>query len=71
MRYLEFQFRTLFMPVGRDCLLTAATNGTTVHPPGGIRLWTANVELYRQGKPRNSEGNLSQCHYVHCKSHMD
>jgi hypothetical protein len=36
-------------------LWTAATNGH-VHPPD---------ERYWQGKTKNSEKNLSQCHFVH------
>jgi hypothetical protein len=39
--------------------------------PQMIWVWRATVEWYWQGKPNNSEKNLSQCHSVHYKSHMD
>jgi hypothetical protein len=40
--------------------------------PPMIWVWRATVEWYiDRGKPKNSERNLSQCHLVHQKSHMD
>jgi hypothetical protein len=37
-----------------------------------IWVWRATVEWYiDRGKPKNSEKNLSQCQFVHHKSHMD
>jgi hypothetical protein len=52
----------------RLCLWTAATNGPIVHPPGntyeyGEPRWN-DID---RGKPKNSEKNLSQCHFVHHK----
>jgi hypothetical protein len=55
----------------RPCLWTVATSGLTVHPPGDIWVWRATVEWYWQGKWKNLEKNLSQCHFFHRKSHMD
>jgi hypothetical protein len=38
-----------------------STHGPIVHPPDDIWVWTATVEWYWQGKPKNSDRNLSQC----------
>jgi hypothetical protein len=54
----------------RQGLWTAATNGPIVHPwyiEYG-QPWRNDTD---RGKPRNSDKNLSQCHSVHHKSHMD
>jgi hypothetical protein len=40
--------------------------------PQIIWVWRAMVEWYiDKGKPKNSEKNLSQCHFFHYKSHMN
>jgi hypothetical protein len=51
-------------------LWTAATDGHIVHPRM-TRVLRATVDWYWRGKRKNSEKNLSQCHAVHNKSHMD
>jgi hypothetical protein len=44
-------------------LWTAATNGHIVHP--------RMIHEYGERRWNDSEKNLSQCHFVHHKSHMD
>jgi hypothetical protein len=40
--------------------------------PQMIWVWRATAEWYiDRVKLKNSEKNLTQCHFVHCKSHMD
>jgi hypothetical protein len=42
-----------------------------LHIPQTIWVWRATVEWYWQGKQKNLEKHLSQCHFVHHKSHTD
>jgi hypothetical protein len=56
---------------GRLCLYrTAAAKGPVVQPPDDT--WV-NMEQWwndsNKGKPKKSEKNLSQCHFVDHKSH--
>jgi hypothetical protein len=69
----RYYFFVCFLHVDgvRLCLWTAVTNGTTVHSPGDIRVWRVTVEWRWQGKTKKPERNLSQCHFVHHKSHMN
>jgi hypothetical protein len=39
--------------------------------PTCIWVWRATVEWWWQGKPKNSEKNLSQCHFAHHKPYAD
>jgi hypothetical protein len=53
----------------RPSLWTAASNGPIVLPPDDIWVWRTTMEWYiDRGKPKNSERNLSQCHFVRHKS---
>jgi hypothetical protein len=49
-------------------LWTVATNRPIVHPPD---VWSPSGLILTEEKPNNSEKNLSHCHFVHYKSHMD
>jgi hypothetical protein len=50
-----------------------------LRPPSGLFFVLQMIHAYGQprwndidrGKPKNSERNLSQCHFVHHKFHMD
>jgi hypothetical protein len=46
-------------------LLTAATNGHIFHPPDELE---SDGGMILTGKPKNSEKNLSQCHFVNHKT---
>jgi len=61
--------RILFMSVWWECLWIAATNWPIIHPPDDIRIWGGMI--LDRGKRKNSEKELSQCHFVLYKSHMD
>jgi hypothetical protein len=54
----------------RPRVWTAATKGHTFHLTDdeyGERRWN-DID---RGKPKNSEKNLSQCHFIRHKSYMD
>jgi hypothetical protein len=49
-----------------------AANGSFVHPP--VDTWVNMEQRWNDidsGKPKDSEKNLSQSHFVHHNSHMD
>jgi hypothetical protein len=49
----------------RLCLLTAATNGPIVHPPGGVWTWRVMEEWYWRGKPKHcSSATLSTTNHT-------
>jgi hypothetical protein len=59
----------LFMSKGvRIRLCTAGTNGSIVHPPDDMKPRWNDID---REKSKNSEKNMSHCHFVHHKSYMD
>jgi hypothetical protein len=54
----------------RPRLWTAATNGHIIHPPDDEFEEPQWNDIDR-GKQKNSENNLSQCHFIHLKSWID
>jgi hypothetical protein len=50
-----------------------ASNGPFVHPADDIYIWVNMDQRWNdidRGKSKDSEKNLSDCHFVHQKSHM-
>jgi hypothetical protein len=52
-------------------LLNWATNGPTVHHPDDTLSEYRAALQYDRKKPKDLKKNLSQCHFVHHKAHMD
>jgi hypothetical protein len=56
----------------RPCLCgTATATGPIVHPSHDMSEYGTAVEWSWQGKQKDSNRNLSQCHFVHHKFYMD
>jgi hypothetical protein len=55
----------------RPCLWTVATNGPIVYPQVTYDYGEPQWNDIDRGKPKNSEKNLSQSHFIHDKSHID
>jgi hypothetical protein len=60
----------VYVDEARLCLRTVATNRHIFHSSDDMSMehWWNDTD---REKPKNSEENLSMCHYVHYRPHMD